>query len=108
MAESEKVVSLEEVKNLLSKEEKKRELSYEKRLALDHAKTFSNINITTTKKLVQELTKLERISEPIAYKIAELLPTHPDDVRAIFAKERFNLEEKEIKQIIEIVTKVKA
>jgi DNA-directed RNA polymerase subunit F len=105
MAESEKVVSLEEVKNLLTKEEKKRELSYEKRLALDHAKTFSTINITKTKKLVQELTKLERVSEPIAYKIAELLPTHPDDVRAIFAKERFNLEEKETNKIIELVTK---
>ena len=49
---------------------------------------------------------MERVSESIAFKIAELLPQHPDDVRAIFAKERFNLEEKEINQIIEIVKKV--
>lgn len=108
MAETDKVVSLEEVKNLLSKEEKKRELSYEKRLALDHAKTFSKINVTKTKKLVSDLTKMERVSESIAYKISELLPQHPDDVRAIFAKERFNLEENEIKQIIELVTKALA
>ena len=108
MAETDKVVSLEEVKNLLSKEEKKRELSYEKRLALDHAKTFSKINVTKTKKLVTDLTKMERVSESIAYKIAELLPQHPDDVRAIFAKERFNLEEKEITQIIDCVTKALA
>jgi DNA-directed RNA polymerase subunit F len=105
MAETERIVSLEEVKNILTKEEKDRELSYEKRLALDHAKSFSKLNITTTKKLIKDLQKMERISEQIAYKIAELLPQHPDDVRAIFAKERFNLEEKEINEIIELVTK---
>jgi DNA-directed RNA polymerase subunit F len=51
---------------------------------------------------------LERVSESIAYKIAELLPQHPDDVRAIFAKERFNLEEKEVKQIVDLVKKAVA
>jgi DNA-directed RNA polymerase subunit F len=108
MAETERLVSLEEVKNILTKEEKTRELSYEKRLALEHAKAFSKLNITKTKKLITDLQKIERISESIAFKIAELLPQHPDDVRAIFAKERFNLEEKEINQIIELVTKAVA
>ena len=105
MAETERIVSLEEVKNFLSKEVKKRELNYEKRLALEHAKNFSRITLTKTRKLIDQLMKMERISEPTAYKISELLPQHPEDVRAIFSKERFNLEENEIKQIIDIVTK---
>ena len=48
---------------------------------------------------------MERVSDPIAYKIAELLPKYPEEVRPIFAKERFTLDENEIKQIIEIVKK---
>jgi len=50
-----------------------------------------------------KLVKLERISEPVAYKIVDILPVHPDEVRAIFAKERFTLEDDEIKMILKIV-----
>lgn len=92
-----------EVKNLLEKEAKKRELSYEQNLALEHAKHFSQVSMTKAKKMADELMKLERISEPFAYKIVDILPMHPDEVRAIFAKERFTLEDDEIKKILKIV-----
>jgi DNA-directed RNA polymerase subunit F len=98
-------VSLAEVKNLLEKEQKKRELTYEQKLALEHAKHFSQISLAKTKKMVSELMKIERITEPFAYKIVDILPMHPEEVRAIFAKERFTLEDKEIKKIIQIVEK---
>lgn len=103
MVEEEKMASLAEVKNLLTKDEKDGELNYEKRLALEHAKQFAILNVTQTNKLITQLTKLERVSDSLAYKIAELLPQHPEEVRPIFAKERFTLEEDEIKKIIEIV-----
>ena len=103
--EKTKYVSLSEVKNLLEKEEKKRELTYEQKLALEHAKHFSIIGVTKAKKMADELTKLERITEPFAYKIVDILPTHPEEVRAIFAKERFTLEDDEIKKILKIVEK---
>ncbi len=105
MAEEEKIASLSEVKNLLTKTEKEGEMTYEKRLAFEHAKQFANLNITQTKKIISELLKMERVSEILAFKIAELLPQYPDDVRPIFAKERFTLEENEIKNIIVIVKK---
>ena len=57
--------------------------------------------------MVEELVEIERITEPIAYKIADILPTHPEEVRAIIAKERFTLEEEEIKKIFKIVEKNK-
>ncbi|UCF08976.1 MAG: RNA polymerase [Thermoplasmata archaeon] len=105
MAEESRYVSLAEVKNLLEKEAKKRELSYEQNLALDHAKHFSAISMTKAKKMADELMELERITEPFAYKIVDILPMHPEEVRAIFAKERFTLEEDEIKKILKIVEK---
>lgn len=94
-----------EVKNLLEKEEKKRELTYEQKLALEHAKHFAKIGVTKAKKMADELMKIERITEPFAYKIVDILPMHTDEVRAIFLKERFTLEDDEIKKILKIVEK---
>ena len=94
-----------EVKKLLEKEEKKRELTYEQKLALEHAKHFAKVGMTKAKKMADELMTIERITEPFAYKIVDILPMHPDEVRAIFAKERFTLEDDEIKKIIKIVEK---
>lgn len=105
MAEDVKIVSLSEVKKILAKEEKERELSYEKKLALQHARDFAKLNPVQTKQLISELMKIERVSEEHAYKIADVMPEGPDDVRAVFAKERFNLESDEIKMIIEILEK---
>jgi len=39
-----------------------------------------------------------------AVKVADLLPTHADDVRAIFAKERFALSKEDMDRVLEIVT----
>jgi DNA-directed RNA polymerase subunit F len=105
MEDKVKYVSLAEVKNLLEKEEKNRELTYEQKLALEHAKHFAKLGVAKVKKMVDELLKLERISEPFAYKIIDILPAHPEEVRAIFAKERFTLEESEVKKILKIVDK---
>ena len=105
MEEKVKYISLTEVKNLLEKEEKNRELTYEQKLALEHAKHFAKLGITKAKKMVSELLELERISEPFAYKIIDILPSHPEEVRAIFAKERFTLEDSEVKKILKIVEK---
>lgn len=105
MEDKVRYVSLAEVKNLLEKEEKKRELTYEQKLALEHAKHFAKLGLTKSKKMADELVTIDRITEPFAYKIVDILPMHPDEVRAIFAKERFTLEDNEIKKILKIVEK---
>jgi DNA-directed RNA polymerase subunit F len=105
--EEERYATIAEVKNLLEQDEKDGSTTYEKRLALEHAKQFTTLTNTKCKQLVNQLIKMERVSEFLAYKIVELLPQYPDEVRPIFAKERFTLEEAEIKQIIEIVKKFK-
>ena len=104
--ETTKLVSLPEVKNILKKMSKERkELTYEQRIALEHTQKFAKLPVKKTQDLIKELIKLERIEESHAYKIADLLPTTEDDVKAIFAKERFTVDKSEIKSILETVRK---
>lgn len=99
-------VSLAEVKNMLKNLQKEREeLTYEQKIALEHAQKFAKLPASKTKKLIKDLMKIERLEEHHAYKIADLLPTHEEDVKTIFAKERFSLSEDEIKKIIKTVGK---
>ncbi|RLF60281.1 MAG: RNA polymerase [Thermoplasmata archaeon] len=105
MEKNERFVSIAEVKNILKKIQKERgELIYEQKIALKHAEAFARLSVTQTKKLIKELMEeVEKLEERHAYKIADLLPTHEDDIKTIFAKERVNLEEEDIKKILEIV-----
>lgn len=100
-----KYVTLAEVKEMLQKEAKKRDLQYEQSLALEHAKEHAKLKAKDARKLVEELMTIDFIDEFYAVKIADILPTHPDDVRAIFAKERYVLSEEQIKSVLDIVAK---
>jgi DNA-directed RNA polymerase subunit F len=104
MPEENRIVPLSEVKKMLDGEEKARELSYEQRLALEHARHFSNSALAGDEKLVKKLMNIERINEPLAVKIVEVTPKTENEVRAIFSKERFNLEPEEIQEIIKIMS----
>jgi DNA-directed RNA polymerase subunit F len=103
MAGNEKFVSIPDVKGILEDVQEARELNYEQKLALEHA-TYS-VQTTTKEavKLIKELMKHERITESLAFKIVEIWPTDPDDVKAIFAKERFTLKEDEVEAILQTV-----
>jgi len=97
-----RLLSLADVRNLLTKVKKDRELTYEQKATLEHAKRFARLPVKQTHRLV---AKLERngIAERVAYRIADLMPQHPDDVRAIYAKERTTLEPEQIDEIIKTV-----
>ena len=104
--ETEKIITLSEVKNILKKVEKDRkELIYEQRIALEHAQKFVQLSVKQTKDLIKDLQKLENLAESHVYKIADILPTTEDDVKAIFAKERFTPSEDDIKNILKIIGK---
>ena len=53
--------------------------------------------------MVAELMKMEKMTKPLAVKIADIRPVSKDELRAIYAKERFNLSEEELSGILEIV-----
>lgn len=102
----ERMVSLAEVKELLEKAESERgELSYEQKLALEHARRFARLSGENAKKLIEELTANPKIDLPNAIRVADMVPGHADDVRALFAKSRTNLDDSEIQKILESVQK---
>ena len=104
--ETGKIISLAEVKNILKKISKERtELIYEQKTALEHAEKFAKLSAKQTKDLITDLMKLDHVDELQAYKIADILPNTEYDIRAIFAKERYTPNDKEIKNILETVKK---
>lgn len=103
---SEQYVSLAEVRDLLTAENEKRgELSTIQKSAMNHAQTIAKLSLEQTNALIAEADALDFTTESTSCKIADLLPRYPEDVRAIFAKERITLEADNINKIIEIVDK---
>ena len=104
MAE-EHCITLSDVEKLLEEEGKKRELSNDQRLALDHAQKLSKLDLDKARELKEELLKLDFINEQLACKLVDLLPSHSDDIRVLFSKERLVLDKKYIEQILKVVEK---
>lgn len=103
--EDKKMVSLAEVKDILMERQAEGELTAEQKLALEHATKFARLDSKKAKKLIKELLELGFVSEVNAVKIADLLPTHADDVRLIFSKERASVEKKDIEKILSVIQK---
>jgi DNA-directed RNA polymerase subunit F len=103
---AERLVTLSEVKELLEKAEADRgELTYEQKLALEHARRFGRFTPARLKTLLTELQTNPKVDLANAIRIADTTPTHSDDVRAIFAKARANLDDAEVQKILESVQK---
>jgi DNA-directed RNA polymerase subunit F len=103
MVKDTEFVSVPEVKDILEEVQEGRELNYEQKLALEHATYSVHTSPKEAEKLIKALMEHDRITESLAFKIVEIWPTHPDDVKAIFAKERFTLKDDDIKDIIQKV-----
>lgn len=102
----EEYVSTSEIKAILEKEKADRgELTPEQSYALQHASTFSRLDPTKGTEMVKELMVVPMMSLANASKIADLLPRQPEDVRSIFAKERYTLEKDDLDKVLEIVGK---
>lgn len=113
---TERYVTLAEVRDLLEETSESRKgtagllededvLLASQKAALDHAQKVSNISLEDANKIIEEVGQIEEVTDVIAVKIADILPKYPEDVRAIFSKERINLSSDKINQIIEIVNK---
>lgn len=100
-------MTLAEVKEALDEIKLKRadeeELGYELRRAIRHAELFAHGTAEESRRMVEELMKLEKMTQEIAVKIADVRPITKDELRAIYAKERFTLSEEELNGILDIV-----
>lgn len=105
---SEEKVTLPDLRAALQGVESERivaekELSYEFRRSMEHANQLAKTTPEKSRELTEKLLKLEKMKPEIAYRIANIMPKSRDEVRAIFAKERFTLSPEEIDSIIDLV-----
>ena len=82
-----------------------RTLSYELRKSIDHADTLGKCSVKTAKALYDELAGLEKITPTIASRIVNIMPASREEIRAIYAKERFALVTEDVDQILDILRK---
>lgn len=114
---TERYVTLAEVRDLLTEVAESRKgtagelededvLLMSQKAALDHAQKTSKLkDLENANRIIEEVSQIEDVTDAIAVKIADILPKYPEDVRAIFYKERVNLTNDKINQILEIVSK---
>jgi len=101
-------VSLYKVKDILkerlSQNEKGIEPTYEQNLAKDYVKKFSKLTPAKSRKLSEELKKLDYLDEKTAVKIADLIPSDEDILNLVLSKDS-NIDEVKNKEILEIIKK---
>jgi DNA-directed RNA polymerase subunit F len=102
-------ITLAELKETLTQVEEFRredatEMAYELRRSIEHATHLAKNSAEQAKTLVTALLKLEKMKPDIAYRIANIMPRTRDELRAIYAKERFTLTGEELDQILSLVS----
>lgn len=107
----EEYLTVSEAKELLADVEDERamdedrEMRYELARAIEHVNRFAVLSAEESREMVAELTELEKVDEATAFKIADLLPADRDELRSVFAKERYSLDGEELDEILDVVAK---
>jgi DNA-directed RNA polymerase subunit F len=79
------------------------EMRYERRKASEHTTKFAKLGAKESRALIRELLQLPKMKEEIAIRMVDIMPKSPNEVRAIYAKERFTLTEADIETILDLV-----
>jgi DNA-directed RNA polymerase subunit F len=106
----EEFVTIAEAKRILADVEAERatadrELRYELARAIDHTNRFATLDPEEAAELVADLQELEKVETATAFKIADLLPRTRDELRAVYAQERFSLSADELDEILDAVAR---
>lgn len=107
----EEYLTVSEVKELLADVEQDRSLDedrdmqYELARSIEHVNRFAVLEPEEARDLVETLENHEKIDEATAYKIANLLPQDRDELRAVFAQERYSLDGDELDAVLDDVAK---
>jgi DNA-directed RNA polymerase subunit F len=105
----EEQLTISEAKELLSEVEDEQaefedeEIRYELARALEHVNRFAVLEADESRELVEQLLELDDVDEKIAIKIADLLPQSRDELRAVYAQERYSLSGEELDEILDVV-----
>jgi len=87
-------------------EEKKEvpgELSYEQQNTLDYADKFAKITPKEADELEKKLREISGLTEKQVVSIVNVLPKKEDELKAILAKDKLELDEEQIKTVAKII-----
>jgi DNA-directed RNA polymerase subunit F len=107
----EEYVTTPEAKELLAEVENERaiaedrEMRYELARAIEHVNRFAVLDVEGSRELVEELRGMEKVDGATAYKVANLLPADRDELRSVFAQERYSLDGDELDEVLDVVAK---
>ena len=82
-----------------------REMRYELARAIEHVNRFAELSAEDSRALVEDLEEFEKVDDETAHKIADLLPRNRDELRAVFAQQRYSLSGDELDEILNAVAK---
>lgn len=71
--------------------------------ALDHVEKFSKLTADQAAELLEELEAMDKVSTEIAVKLVDILPEDADEVRAIYSKERFAIDQEKVEEILSAI-----
>jgi DNA-directed RNA polymerase subunit F len=102
----EEIVPLSRVKEILSKKAPK-DLTYEQKKALDHAKEFIKLNDNEIKNLMEELKALEirKLKDKQIIKILDILPKNIEQLKVILTETDLTFKTSELEKIMQVVKK---
>ncbi len=83
--------------------DEEREIRYELARSIEHVNRFAFLDPEESRELVADLRELEKVDEKTAFKIADLLPQDRDELRAVYAQERYALSGDELDEILDVV-----
>jgi len=102
---SNRPATLAEVAEVLEKRKEDGELGFEQQTTLTYAQKYAKLSKKKVVELIEELQKIDKIKPVVAVKIADILPKNSDQLRLIFANERYSLTSAEIEEVLKIVKK---
>jgi DNA-directed RNA polymerase subunit F len=106
---SEELLTIAETKEILEGLENERagdedrEMRYELARAIEHVNRFAALGPEESREFVVELLELDKVDEATAHKIVDLKPRDRDELRAIYAQERYTLDGDELDEVLEVV-----
>ncbi len=107
----EEYLTVAETKEILEQLEQERaaddaqEMRYELARAIEHVNRFAELDADEAREFVAELQELDKVDEKTAHKIADLRPLDRDELRALYAQERYSLSGDELDEILNVVKK---
>ena len=99
-----RIVSLYDVKELLSERKKEKELTYEQDITLKYAKHFSKLTKAKYEKLLKELDGVKEIDEKFKVKLLDIVPVTEEQVK-VLAPKNIEIGKVTAKKLAEICSK---